>query len=63
MTNALRAACGRSTKLRFTKRDSLIGAGVMLLTTLICSVLGVIARRNGWELTSQMLLSLAFPAR
>ena len=60
MTNALRAACG-STKLRYTKRDALIGAGVMLLTTLVCSVLGVVARRNGSILTSQMLLSLAFP--
>src|SRR4029079_16944080 len=45
MTNALRAACG-STKLRYSKRDALIGAGVMLLTTLVCSVLGVVARRN-----------------
>jgi len=60
MTNALRAACG-STKLRYSKRDALTGAGVMLLTTLVCSVLGVVARRNGSILTSQMLLSLAFP--
>jgi hypothetical protein len=60
MTTALKAACGQ-TKLRFTKRDSLIGAGVMLLTALVCTVLGVIARRNGWTLASQMLLSLSFP--
>jgi len=60
MTNAMRTACG-SGKLRFTKRDSLIGAGVMVGTSLLFVVLGVIARRNGWLVTSQMLLSLAFP--
>ena len=61
LTAALQATCG-TTKLRFTKRDSLIGAGVMLAITLAGAVLGGIARRNGGELAGQMLLTLAFPS-
>jgi len=53
-------ACGQ-TKMRFTTRDSLIGAGVMLGVTLVCSVVGIAARRNGWPVTGEILKSLAFP--
>ena len=53
-------SCGQA-ELRFTKRDSLIGAGVMIGATLIFSVLGIVARRNGWPVTGEVLKSLAFP--
>ena len=53
-------ACGQ-TKLRFTMRDSWIGAGVLIGATLVFSVLGITARRHGWPVTGEILKSLAFP--
>jgi hypothetical protein len=46
---------------RYTTRDSLIGAGVMLGATLVLVVVGVAARRGGWPVTGEFLTSLAFP--
>ena len=42
-------ACGR-TQRGVTPRDGLIGAGVMLGVTVVMSVLGIVARRNGFVL-------------
>lgn len=53
-------SCGHA-ELRLTRRDSLIGAGVMIGATLVFSVLGIVARRNGWPVTGETLKSLAFP--
>ncbi len=53
-------ACGQ-TKMRFTTRDSLIGAGVLIAASLVFSLLGIAARRNGWPVTGEILMSLAFP--
>lgn len=49
------------TKLRYTKRDSLIGAGVMIGATLLFLLLGIAAQRDGWVATGEILKSLAFP--
>jgi hypothetical protein len=47
-------------KSRYTTRDSLIGAGVMIAATLILSTLGIAAKRAGWLVTGEILLNLAF---
>src|SRR6185436_10939336 len=52
--------CDRTT-LRFTTRDSLIGAGALIGATIVFSVAGIAARRNGWPVTGEMLKGLAFP--
>ena len=53
-------ACGQS-NLRFTTRDSLFGAGVMIGASAVLSVLGIAAQRQGWTVTGEILKSLAFP--
>ena len=47
-------------QVRYTKRDSWIGAGVMLVTTLILTMAGLAARRYGWSTTGEVVISLAF---
>ena len=51
----------RNSRVRYTTRDGLIGAGVMLLATFVSVALGVAARHRGWAATGEMLTSLAFP--
>jgi hypothetical protein len=53
-------ACGQ-TKSNYTKRDSLIGAGVLILVALVFSLLGIATGRQGWPLAAEILLGLAFP--
>ena len=53
-------ACERY-QSRYTKRDSLVGAGVMLAATLLFSVLGLAVKRSGAELTGAILLNIAAP--
>jgi hypothetical protein len=52
--------CNR-TGSRFTKRGSLIGAGVMIGATFLFSVLGIVLRHAGWPVTGEILKSIAFP--
>ena len=59
MTLRSMMVCDQS-KLRMTTRDGLIGAAVMLAGSAAGSFLGMAARRAGWELTADVLLSLAF---
>ncbi len=47
---------------RYTRRDGLIGAGVMLAGTVAFSVVGILARRNGWSVTGEVLVSSGFMA-
>lgn len=54
-------ACERR-RARFTTRDSLIGAAVMLGAVLLLTLAGVAARRSGWSATGEVFTSLAFPA-
>ena len=51
--------CG-SANPRITTRDGLVGAGAMLVTTLLFSVGGIAAKRAGWTVTGEILKSLAF---
>ena len=60
MTLKYLTACDRN-QARYTKRDGLIGSGVMLVATLIFVVVGIAARRAGWSVTGDVLMSLAFP--
>jgi hypothetical protein len=53
--------CGR-TEARYSTRDAVVAAGVMLASTLILAALGVALRRAGWPLASEMLTGVAFPA-
>jgi len=46
--------------MRFTTRDSLIGAGVMIGATLLFTMVGIAARRNGWSVTGEVLTNLSF---
>jgi hypothetical protein len=48
-------------QVRFTTRDSLIGAGVMIGATLFFTMVGIAARRNGWSATGEVLTNLSFP--
>ena len=61
MNNVMTGGC-RSTKLRYTKRDGMIGAGVMLAGTLLSVVLGTVARQNGMPIVGEMLLTNGFLA-
>ena len=48
--------------LRYTTRDGLIGAGVMLISTLLLVLLGSAAKAGGPPPAGEMLINLAFPA-
>ena len=52
-------AC-RRTNPGVTTRDGLIGAGVMIASAALFSILGIAARRNGWAVTGEMLKDLTF---
>jgi len=51
-----------SSKVRYTTRDGLIGAGAMVLATFVLVTAGIAARRNGFPVAGEVLKSLAFPA-
>lgn len=54
-------AC-ESRSARYSARDSLIGAGVMLGASLLFALLGLAAKRSGWPETAEALLSFGFLA-
>jgi hypothetical protein len=60
MTSRLQAIC-QCTTLRYTKRDGLIGAAVMIGGTLVFAALGIYARRHGMPATGEVFKGLAFP--
>lgn len=49
-----------SKQLRYTTRDALIGAAVMIGATFVLAMLGVAARRSGWLMTGEVLTNVAF---
>ena len=59
MTLRSMMVCDQS-KLRMTRRDELIGAGVMVAGSAAGSLLGIAAQRAGWPLTGEVVLNLAF---
>jgi hypothetical protein len=59
MMKTMMTMCER-TGLRYTTRDSLIGAAVMILGTTLFAAVGVAMRRRGWLLAGEILTSIAF---
>ena len=53
-------ACDRK-HMRYTTRDSMIGAGVMLAASLLATTLAVALRRGGFPVAGEVVLSVAFP--
>jgi hypothetical protein len=52
--------CERA-QARYTKRDALIGAGVMLGLSLALTTAGALARRAGWSETGEVVVALSLP--
>jgi hypothetical protein len=61
MMKAMLAVCERS-GLRYTTRDALLGAAVMVVGTALFAALGVAVRRQGWMFAGDILTSTAFTA-
>ena len=60
MTLSSLIACERR-NARYTKRDALIGAGVVISASLLFSMSGIAAKRAGWPMTGDILLQVSFP--
>jgi hypothetical protein len=52
-------ACDRK-RARYTTRDGLIGAGVMVGANVILVIVGIAAKRGGWLATGEALVNLSF---
>ena len=52
-------ACDRK-RARYTTRDGLIGAGVMVSANVILVIIGIAAKRNGWPASGEALVNLSF---
>ena len=61
-TMSARAFVCAGSKSRYTTRDGLIGAAIMLAISLTCLAIGIAARRNGFPVAGEMLKAIAFPA-
>ena len=60
-TMTVRTMICRRSDARYTTRDGLIGAGVMLAGTIGLVVMARVLRRAGWPAAGEMARSLAFP--
>lgn len=60
-TMTVRTMICRKSDARYTTRDGLIGAGVMLAGTIALLVMAIVLRRAGWPVADEMVRSLAFP--
>jgi len=60
-TMTVRTMICRKSEARYTTRDGLIGAGVMLAATIGFVVMAFLLRRAGWPTAGEMARSLAFP--
>jgi hypothetical protein len=47
-------------QLRYTRRDSLIGAAIMLIVTATLTGLGIAAQRTGWTAAGETLVNLGY---
>lgn len=61
MTTKMWTICDR-TPMRYTVRDGIIAAAVMLAATTILTTLGIAARRSGWPATGAALKDFSFLA-
>jgi hypothetical protein len=60
-TMTVRTMICRKSEARYTARDGLVGAGVMLAGTIGLVVMAIVLRKAGWPVASEMARSLAFP--
>jgi hypothetical protein len=60
MVQQWRTICATN-KVRYTTRDGLISAGVLLLTSLVLSAAGIVARTQGNRLLGDSILADSFP--
>ena len=61
MIQQLKMKCATSTP-RYTTKDSLISAGVLMATTVVLLALGSAANRQGYSTLGEVLKGVAFPA-
>jgi hypothetical protein len=61
MIQELRMKCATSTP-RYTTKDALISAGVLIATTFVLVALGAAANRQGYHTLGEVLKGVAFPA-
>jgi hypothetical protein len=61
MIQQLKMKCATSTP-RYTTKDSLISAGVLIATSLVLLALGIAANRQGYHTLGEVLKGVAFPA-
>jgi hypothetical protein len=54
------AICERN-KQRYTARDGLIGAAIMLTASALFAFFGTALRRSGFQVAGEMVLSMSFP--
>jgi len=59
-TMTVRAMICRTKNARYTTKDSLIGAAIMIALAAIFALTGNAAARGGWTVTSEMLKTLSF---
>lgn len=55
-----KSICATSS-VRYTKRDALVSAGVLLVASLVLAAAGILARRRGHAELGDALMSLSFP--
>ena len=56
----LKSMVCRGPEIRYTTRDSLIAAAVMLALTSAFALSAIVVKREGWTIASKMLLNLSF---
>lgn len=61
MVHTLKLKCATRTP-RYTTKDALIGAGVMIAVTFVLLALGIASNRSGYAVLGETLKGLAFPA-
>jgi hypothetical protein len=61
MIQQLKMKCATSTP-RYTTKDGLISAGVLIATTIVLLALGIAANRQGYPTLGETLKGVAFPA-
>jgi hypothetical protein len=61
MVHTLKLKCATRTP-RYTTKDALIGAGVMIAVSFVMLAVGIAANRSGYAVLGETLKGLAFPA-
>jgi hypothetical protein len=59
MTNAFKAIC-LTNGVRYTTRDALIGAGVMLAGSLFLAIIGIMLKQRGFSVAGEVVVTNGF---